>query len=42
LPGPGAYNLQGIGSSNYYITSTHKNKINYKISNSPRPDTIVI
>lgn len=39
-PGPGTYNLQQMGHKNYYITSGNRNKINFKINSSARPETM--
>lgn len=39
LPGPGTYNWEQMGSSNYYMTSNHPNHMNYKIAQTSRPET---
>lgn len=39
-PGPGAYKLEGIGTSNYYITSKYRNFTNGRMSQGPRLNPI--
>ena len=36
IPGPGTYNYDEMGKSNYYINSRHNNKTNLKISQVSR------